>query len=203
MTGRWPQAAGPSHPLLHLLPAIGPALIPVLVLLLGLDVYCLVSLVRARSVRNAPKLAWAIVILFVSAPLGAILYLFFGMDRSGGGQTGLARRPAASKPAPPVRAAREPDGTRAILTVAGLTRDYGGIGLFDVDLAVPRGSVYGLVGPNGAGKTTLLSIIAGTRHADSGTVSLAADRRRVAVCPDVPEFDGWLTAAEVVDLARA
>ena len=161
VTGRWPPAAGPSHPLLHLLPTIGPALIPVLVLLLGLDVYCLVSLVRARSVRNAPKLAWAIVILFVSAPLGAIL------------------------------------------TVAGLTRDYGGIGLFDVDLAVPRGSVYGLVGPNGAGKTTLLSIIAGTKHADSGTVSLAADRRRVAVCPDVPEFDGWLTAAEVVDLARA
>jgi ABC-2 type transport system ATP-binding protein len=25
----------------------------------------------------------------------------------------------------------------------------------------------------------------------------------MAVCPDVPEFDGWLTAAEVVDLARS
>jgi ABC-2 type transport system ATP-binding protein len=23
------------------------------------------------------------------------------------------------------------------------------------------------------------------------------------VCPDVPEFDGWLTAVEVVDLARS
>jgi ABC-2 type transport system ATP-binding protein len=72
-----------------------------------------------------------------------------------------------------------------------------------VDLAVPRGSIYGLVGLNGAGKTTLLSIIAGTRHADRGTVSLAVGRRRVAVGPDVPEFDGWLTAAEVVDLARS
>jgi ABC-2 type transport system ATP-binding protein len=28
-------------------------------------------------------------------------------------------------------------------------------------------------------------------------------RRRVAVCPDVPEFDGWLTAFEIVDLARS
>ena len=28
-------------------------------------------------------------------------------------------------------------------------------------------------------------------------------RNRVAVCPDVPEFDGWLTAAEVTDLARS
>jgi ABC-2 type transport system ATP-binding protein len=75
--------------------------------------------------------------------------------------------------------------------------------LFDVDLRVPRGCVYGLVGPNGAGKTTMLSIITGMRHADRGTVELAVPRRHVAVCPDVPEFDGWLTAFEAVDLARS
>ncbi len=71
-----------------------------------------------------------------------------------------------------------------------------------MDLVVPAGSVYGLVGPNGAGKTTLLSILTGMRTADRGSVDLGVDRRRVAVCPDVPEFDGWLTAFEVVDLAR-
>ena len=43
---------------------------------------------RAPSVRNLPKPIWAIVILFVSAPLGAILYLCFGADRTG---TGAAR----------------------------------------------------------------------------------------------------------------
>jgi len=90
-----------------------------------------------------------------------------------------------------------------VVATAGLTRDYGGTGLFDVDLRVPRGSVYGLVGPNGAGKTTMLSIITGTRHADRGTVEVAVPRRQVSVCPDVPEFDGWLTAFEVVDLARS
>jgi ABC-2 type transport system ATP-binding protein len=205
VTGRWPQASGPSHPLIHLLPGLLPALIPVLILLLGLDVYCLVNLVRAKSVRNAPKLAWAIVILFVSAPLGAILYLFFGMDRSGDGG-GRKSRPSAAAAAPTaILAPRRPESpagnARPALTAMGLTRDYGGAGLFDVDLAVPRGSIYGLVGENGAGKTTLLSILAGTRHADTGSFSLAVDRRRVAVCPDVPEFDGWLTAAEVVDLA--
>jgi ABC-2 type transport system ATP-binding protein len=89
-----------------------------------------------------------------------------------------------------------------MLTTTCLTRDYGGIGLFDVDLAVPRGSVYGLVGLNGAGKTTLLSILSGMRYADGGSVGVAAPRRRVAVCPDIPQFDGWLTAFEVVDLAR-
>jgi len=204
------DAAGPSHPLTHLLPAL-PAVIPILVLLLGLDVFCLVNLVRARSVRNAPKLAWAIVIVFVSAPLGAILYLFFGMDRSGGsggsggGTKTQPSRPAASPThADPVRRVVRPVGAAPLaLTTTDLTRDYGGTGLFHVDLSVPRGSIYGLVGLNGAGKTTLLSIIAGTRHPDRGSVSLAVDRRRVAVCPDVPEFDGWLTAAEVVDLARS
>ncbi len=207
MTGPWPQAASPSHPMLPLLDAL-PALIPVLVVLLGLDIYCLVSLVRAQSVRNAPKLVWAIVILFVSAPLGAILYLFFGRDRSGGSRvrqnSGPPRPIAPSAAVPPARRAVRPaTDAQLALTVTGLTRDYGGMGLFDVDLAVPRGSIYGLVGLNGAGKTTLLSIIAGTRHADRGSVSLAVGRRRVAVCPDVSEFDGWLTAAEVVDLARS
>ncbi len=207
MTGPWLQAAGPSrHPLIHLLPGLLPALVPVLVLLLGLDIFCLVNLVRAKSVRNAPKLAWAIVILFVSAPLGAILYLFFGMDRSGGGGT-KSRSGRSAAPQAPVRSARRTVRSAApaqlVLTTTGLTRDYGGTGLFDVDLAVPRGSVYGLVGLNGAGKTTLLSIIAGTRHADRGSVSLAVDRRRVAVCPDVAEFDTWLAATEVVDLARS
>ena len=37
----------------------------------------------------------------------------------------------------------------------------------------------------------------------AAAISLAVDRRRVAVCPDVPDFDGWLTAREVVDLARS
>jgi ABC-2 type transport system ATP-binding protein len=96
-----------------------------------------------------------------------------------------------------------PGGEAPAVATFGLTRDYGGAGLFDVDLRVPRGCVYGLVGPNGAGKTTMLSIITGMRHADRGTVEVAVPRRQVAVCPDVPEFDGWLTAFEAVDLARS
>ena len=41
-----------------------------------------------------------------------------------------------------------------------------------VDLAVPRGSIYGILGPNGAGKTTSLRMILGIIDPDSG-------RRRV------------------------
>jgi ABC-2 type transport system ATP-binding protein len=94
------------------------------------------------------------------------------------------------------------EAIRPAVSTRALTRDYGGgTGVFDIDLVVPRGSVYGLVGPNGAGKTTLLSIVGGTRRADSGEVTFGVDRHRVAVSTDVPEFEPWLTAAEVVELA--
>jgi ABC-2 type transport system ATP-binding protein len=100
--------------------------------------------------------------------------------------------------------AEEPPGQPpAVVVTRGLTRDYGGSGLFGVDLHVPRGSVYGLVGLNGAGKTTLLSLLSGIRRPDRGSISMSVVPAKVAVCPDVPEFDGWLTAYEVVDLARS
>jgi ABC-2 type transport system ATP-binding protein len=189
------------------------AVVPLLVLVVALDVYCLIDLARARSVRNVPKWAWALVILFVSAPLGALVYLFVGRDHgqdSGGGHGAAVaqrppapeadRSPAAERPGPVVHRTL-PD--QPVVTTSGLTRDYGGAGLFDVDLVVPRGSIYGLVGPNGAGKTTLLSLLSATRRPDRGTIDMRIARNQVAVCPDVPEFDGWLTAAEVTDLARS
>jgi ABC-2 type transport system ATP-binding protein len=84
-----------------------------------------------------------------------------------------------------------------------LRKEYGThVALDDVDIAVPRGTVYGLVGPNGAGKTTLLGILSGLRLPTAGTVDVAVPRRRVAVLPDTPRFDPWLSAREVVDLAR-
>lgn len=90
-----------------------------------------------------------------------------------------------------------------IVETAGLTKRYGNHTALDaVDVAVPSGTVYGLVGPNGSGKTTLLSLLAGLRRPTAGSVHLGLDRRRVAVLPDTPQFDPWLTAREVVDLAR-
>jgi Phospholipase_D-nuclease N-terminal len=59
------------------------ALIPLFVLLVGLIIYCLVDLIRAPSVRYLPKLVWALIIVVVSAPLGALAYLVFGKDRHG------------------------------------------------------------------------------------------------------------------------
>jgi ABC-2 type transport system ATP-binding protein len=91
-----------------------------------------------------------------------------------------------------------------VLETASLRKVYGGtVALDDVDLAVEEGSVYGLVGPNGAGKSTLVGLVGGLRRPSAGEVRLHVERRRVAVMPDTPLFDPWLTAREVVDLARA
>ena len=195
-------------------PGLLSALLPLLVLIVALDAYCLIDLARAQSVRGAPKVVWVIVILFVSTPIGAVIYLFFGQDRGRGhddqamaGARKASRRGQADagqeRNASRASASQRPEDRQPIVTTSGLTRDYGGTGLYDVDLLVPRGSIYGLVGPNGAGKTTLLSILSATRRPDRGTVSMGIGHNQIAVCPDVPEFDGWLTAYEVVDLARS
>ena len=60
-----------------------------------------------------------------------------------------------------------------LLRVAHLEVRYGDlIGVADVSLEVPRGSVVALLGSNGAGKTTTLNAIAGIAQASRGSVEL-------------------------------
>jgi ABC-2 type transport system ATP-binding protein len=44
-----------------------------------------------------------------------------------------------------------------------------------VDIAVPRGSIYGVLGPNGAGKTTTLRMLLGIIEPDSGERTLLGE----------------------------
>ena len=45
----------------------------------------------------------------------------------------------------------------SVIEVSRLTKDYGGgKGIFDVNLSVERGEIFGFLGPNGAGKTTTI-----------------------------------------------
>jgi ABC-2 type transport system ATP-binding protein len=60
----------------------------------------------------------------------------------------------------------------AILCKA-LTKDYGrGRGVFDLDLTVERGEVFGFIGPNGAGKTTTIRLLMDLIRPDQGAASV-------------------------------
>ena len=90
-----------------------------------------------------------------------------------------------------------------VVETSGLRKVYGKTtALGGVDLRVGADSVYGLVGPNGAGKTTLLGILAGLRKPTGGSIRVGVPREHIAVMADTPRFEPWLTAFEVVDLAR-
>ncbi len=56
-------------------------------------------------------------------------------------------------------------------SAAGLTRRYRDhTALDDINIAISRGTITGLLGRNGAGKTTLLRILAGQEFPSSGSV---------------------------------
>ena len=91
--------------------------------------------------------------------------------------------------------------TTAIQT-RGLTKDYGaGHGIFDLDLTVEEGEVFGYLGPNGAGKTTTIKLLMGMIHATKGSATvlgLDVDRdavplkRKIGYVPgELPQFGGW------------
>ncbi|MGO4203332.1 ABC transporter ATP-binding protein [Rhodococcus sp. TAF43] len=72
-------------------------------------------------------------------------------------------------------------------------RRGGAPALRDVTLAIPRGTVTGLLGPSGCGKTTLMRCIVGTQIVESGTVTVlgrpagaAALRRRIGYVTQAP-----------------
>jgi ABC-2 type transport system ATP-binding protein len=84
----------------------------------------------------------------------------------------------------------------------GLTKDYGaGHGIFDLDLDVEEGEVFGFLGPNGAGKTTTIKLLMGLSHATRGAAAifgLDSDRdsvplkHKIGYVPgELPQFGGW------------
>jgi ABC-2 type transport system ATP-binding protein len=58
-----------------------------------------------------------------------------------------------------------------ILRTEKITKFFGKNKVLDeVDMTVPKGSMYGFLGPNGAGKTTLIRILNRIFYADKGEV---------------------------------
>jgi branched-chain amino acid transport system permease protein len=60
-----------------------------------------------------------------------------------------------------------------MLQAEKVTKAFGGIRALEAcSLAVPRGSITGLIGPNGSGKTTLFNLITGFYRPDAGNIRL-------------------------------
>ena len=68
------------------------------------------------------------------------------------------------------------------ISATGLIKKFGDRNVVDgVDLAVPKGMIYGVLGPNGAGKTTTLRMLLGIIEPDGGSRTLLGhDRPREA-----------------------
>ncbi len=61
----------------------------------------------------------------------------------------------------------------AVIAMRGLTKDYGcGHGVFDLDLQIEQGEVFGFLGPNGAGKSTTMRMLLGLVRPTSGAAQL-------------------------------
>jgi ABC-2 type transport system ATP-binding protein len=79
-----------------------------------------------------------------------------------------------------------------------------------IDLAIPRGTFYGIAGPNGAGKSTTLRMLTGLLRPDAGTATLDGvpvwpdplpAKARVGFVPDNPVLFDRLTAPEMLEYA--
>jgi ABC-2 type transport system ATP-binding protein len=89
----------------------------------------------------------------------------------------------------------------------GLSKRYRNfMAVRDLNLAVPRGEVFGLLGPNGAGKTTTIMMLLGNIRPTAGRATLlgapigdVATRRRIGFLPEKFQFHDFLTAQEFLD----
>ena len=76
------------------------------------------------------------------------------------------------------------------IEIRGLVKEYPGFRLDSLDLALPSGSIMGLVGENGAGKSTTIKLIMNAVHRDGGTVSVLGTDSRSAAFNEVKEDIG-------------
>ena len=93
-----------------------------------------------------------------------------------------------------------------LLELRGLTKSYGSFTLQHVELAVPSGTITGLVGANGAGKSTLIKLVLGLLPPDSGEVRLFGEsafpdntqlRERIGFVQESPTLFAYLRVPEL------
>jgi ABC-type multidrug transport system ATPase subunit len=83
--------------------------------------------------------------------------------------------------------------------------------LFDIDLEVEKGSIYGFLGPNGSGKTTTLSLLLGLLNNQKGDIEIFGEHlhtsriqslKKIGSLIESPSLYGHLTAKENLEVYR-
>lgn len=83
--------------------------------------------------------------------------------------------------------------------------------LFDINLQVEQGTIYGFLGPNGSGKTTTLSLLLGLLNNQEGKIEIFGKEinqhridvlQRIGSLIEVPSLYGHLTAKENLEVYR-
>lgn len=99
-----------------------------------------------------------------------------------------------------------------VIETKGLTKNFKKFAAVkDVNLRVPKGTLYGFLGPNGAGKSTTIRMLLGLIKPTKGTVHLFNQEltkhrmeilRRVGSLVEAPSYYEHLTAYENLEITR-
>ena len=82
----------------------------------------------------------------------------------------------------------------------------------ELSMSIPENTIFGFLGKNGAGKTTTMKMILGFLKKDEGSIEVFGEEvsfghsktnRFIGYLPDVPEFYGYMTAKEYLNLCGA
>ena len=103
--------------------------------------------------------------------------------------------------------------TTSIIKTTGLSYHYSKSvqTLFDINLSIEKGTVYGFLGPNGSGKTTTLSLLLGLLNNQKGDIEIFGQRlqtnriailKKIGALIETPSLYGHLTARENLELYR-
>lgn len=102
------------------------------------------------------------------------------------------------------------------IEINGLSKTYKASGkspaktaLHNIDLVIPKGSIFGLLGPNGAGKSTIINIMAGLVIKTAGQVKvwdididkdIRSAKAAIGVVPQEINYDSFFSPRALLDL---
>jgi ABC-2 type transport system ATP-binding protein len=97
-----------------------------------------------------------------------------------------------------------------IMTISGLSKDYGSLRAVDsISFSIPEGICFGLLGPNGAGKTTTIEMMEGILTPTEGSILFKGQplnrdfRERVGIQFQTTALPEFITVKETLELFAA